>query len=108
MNYLLGNILTPSDVIQDDYKMLLVLTTGGRFYSGILAGEDDRQIQLRIVGEDRPVSIAKSSIASQEVADVSMMPEGIIRDLTEQEVLDLIAYLQTTKQVDLPPKSDAK
>ena len=102
MNYLLGNILSPSDVIQDDYKMLMVLTDEGRFYSGILAGENERQIQLRVVGENEPVSIDKSAIQSREVAPVSMMPEGLLRNISDREVLDLVKYLRTVRQVPMP------
>jgi putative heme-binding domain-containing protein len=102
MNYLLGNILTPSEVIQDAYRMSLVLTNEGRLYSGILAGESERHIELRVVGENEPVVIPKSTIASREVAPVSMMPDGILNDLTDANVLDLVKYLQAAEQV--PPK----
>jgi len=91
--YLLGNILTPSAVIQDAYRMQLVLTEDGRVYSGILAGENEHQLQLRIVGTDEPIVIAKSTIESREVAPVSMMPEGLLKNLTDAEVLNLFAYL---------------
>ena len=85
--------------------MNLVLTREGRFYSGILAGENERQIQLRVAGEDQPVAISKSSVVSREIAPVSMMPEGLLRELTETEVVDLITYLRTPEQVPLPPSS---
>ena len=81
--------------------MSLVLTTEGRLYSGILAGESERHIELRVVGESDPVIIPKSTIASREVAPVSMMPDGILHDLTDANVLDLIKYLQAPQQVPL-------
>ena len=101
LEYLLGNILTPSAVIQDAYKMQLILTDEGRVYNGILAGENERQIELLVAGEEQPVVIAKSSIESQEIAPVSMMPEGLLRNLKDQEVVDLISYLRTTEQVSV-------
>jgi len=107
LSYVLGNILTPSDVIQDDYRMLLVLTNEGRLYSGILADESPRQIRLRVAGQPEPVVIAKSAIASRETAKVSMMPAGLLRDLTDEEVLDLVAYLRTPAQVPLPAEKPA-
>ena len=97
LNYLLGNVLTPSEVIQDAYRMSLVLTNEGRLYSGILAGESERHIELRVVGETEPVTIPKATIASREVAPVSMMPDGLLSELKEADVLDLIKYLQTQK-----------
>jgi putative membrane-bound dehydrogenase-like protein len=102
LEYLLGNILTPSAIIQDAYKMHIVLTDDGRIYSGIPAEENERQLKLRVADRDEPVTIAKSQIESREIAPVSMMPTGILQTLSDREVLDLLKYLQTTTQVPLP------
>ena len=71
----------------------------GRVFSGIPASENERQLHLRVAGQDEPVVIAKSQIESRDVAPVSMMPEGLLRNLQESEVIDLIAYLKHLKQV---------
>lgn len=99
LTYILGNVITPSAEIQDAYKMTMILTDEGRIYSGIVAGEDNRQVQLRVASQAEPVSIPKSTIESREIAAVSMMPEGILATLKDAEVLDLVAYLQTKEQV---------
>ena len=99
LEYLLGNILTPSAEVQDAYKMTIVLTDEGRNYSGIVAGEDDGRLLLRVAGQEEPVSIPKSVIESREIAPVSMMPTGLLATLKDEEVLDLVAYLQTRQQV---------
>ncbi|MCA9049741.1 MAG: PmoA family protein, partial [Planctomycetaceae bacterium] len=78
LEYLLSNILTPSAVIQDAYKMQIILMDDGRVYSGIPASENDRQLRLRVAGIADPITIAKSQIESREVAPVSMMPEGML------------------------------
>ena len=107
LEYILGNILTPSAVIQDAYKMHLILTDEGRVYSGIPADEDERQLRLRVANQDQPVVIPKSKIESREIAPVSMMPDGILNTLSEREVVDLVAYLKSLKQVPLP-KNDTQ
>ena len=104
LEYLLGNVLTPSAEIQEAYKMTIVNTDEGRTYSGIVAGEDDRQLLLRVANEDEPVSIPKSIIESRDIAPVSMMPDGQLENMADNDVLDLIAYLQTTRQVPLEVK----
>ena len=73
--------------------MHLVLTDEGRIYSGIPAGETNRDLLLRIAGKDEPVVLPKANIASREIAPVSMMPAGILRGLPDSEVLDLFSYL---------------
>lgn len=100
VDYILLNVLEPSAEIQDDYKMVVINTRDGRTYSGNVIGEDQRQLTLRIVGQDEPVLINKSAIQSKEVAPVSMMPPGLFEHLDEQEIVDLMAYLRTNTQVD--------
>ena len=99
LEYLLGNILTPSAIIQDEYKMVMVVTDEGRVISGIVVGENERQLRLRVANQEKPMILAKSQIESRDVAPVSMMPDGLLQTLSDQEVLDLVAYLQTEQQV---------
>ena len=102
LDYVLGNILTPSAVIQDAYRMHLIFTFDGQAYSGIPASEDERYLRLRVANRDEPVTIPKSEIESREIAKFSMMPEGLLKNLKDEQVLDLVKYLQSLKQVDLP------
>jgi len=92
--YLLGNIIEPSEVMQDDYKMAILTTRDGRTYTGNVIDENDRQVTMRIVGQDH-IRISKSDIQSREVTEKSMMPEGLLGNLSEEEVLDMVAFLKT-------------
>ncbi len=94
VDYLLSNILDPSGEIQDDYKMVVITTRDGRTYVGNVAKETDRQLTLRIVGQDAVV-LNKSDVQSREVTPVSMMPTGLLEPLSDREVIDLIGYLRT-------------
>ena len=40
--------------------------------------------------------IARSSIVSRNSSPVSIMPEGLLNTLSRDEILDLLAYLETT------------
>jgi putative membrane-bound dehydrogenase-like protein len=101
LDYLLSNVLNPSGEIQDDYKMVVVTSRDGRTFVGNVVAENERQITLRVVGQDAIV-INKSDIQSRETTDTSMMPQGLFNSLTDAEVLDLVAYLRTSTQVRLP------
>ncbi|MCE6987749.1 PVC-type heme-binding CxxCH protein [Dyadobacter sp. CY323] len=103
LDYLLGNILDPSGEIQDDYKMVVVTTRDGRTYVGNVAKETERQVTLRIVGQDAVV-INKSDIQTREVTPASMMPTGLLENLSDKEVTELIAYLKTTSQISAQAK----
>ncbi len=93
LDYLLFNILTPSAEIQDDYRMVVVTTRDGRTYSGNVVSENQRQLTMRVVGRD-DVVINKSSIQSKEVTSTSMMPQGLLNNLSEEETVNLLSYLQ--------------
>jgi putative heme-binding domain-containing protein len=104
LEYLLSNIITPSAVIQDAYQMQLILTTDGRIYSGIPAEENDRQLKLRVADQPEPVTIPVSEIESRQTSSMSMMPDGLLATLSDQEALDLMRYLQSVEQVALTNK----
>ena len=95
IDYLLGNILTPSAVVKENYKMTMISTEDGQFYSGVIEGENDRQVLLKIPNVDESVSIPKSIIWDKETANMSMMPEGLLEYLSDDEVINIIAYLQS-------------
>lgn len=106
LNYLLGNILTPSAIILDDYKLTNVFATDGQVHSGILISEDDRQVQLRVANVDELVTVPKSQIEEQELTDMSMMPEGLLDNLSDAEVIDLVAFLQSLEPVYMQEASN--
>jgi putative heme-binding domain-containing protein len=100
MAYLLSNLIEPSSEIQDDYKMVVITSQDGRTYSGNVIAENERQLTLRVIGQEKLV-LNKSDIQSRETATTSLMPEGLIQTLTDKQVLDLIGYLRRVKQLDL-------
>ncbi|EON77092.1 hypothetical protein ADIS_2402 [Lunatimonas lonarensis] len=99
VNYILLNVLEPSAEIQDAYKMVVITTRDGRTYTGNIIAETHRHLTLRVVGQD-PVILNKSAIQSRETTDVSMMPSGLFEHLSEAEVVNLVAYLQTQRVID--------
>jgi putative membrane-bound dehydrogenase-like protein len=99
LNYLLSNLIEPSSEIQDDYKMVVITSRDGRTYSGNVIAENDRQLTMRVIGQDQLV-LNKSDIQSREVAATSLMPERLLETLTDKEVADLIGYLRSTKPQD--------
>jgi putative membrane-bound dehydrogenase-like protein len=96
LDYFLFNVLNPSGEIQEDYKLVVITTRDGRTYSGNVIAENDRQVTMRIVGKESS-KINKSEIQSREVMPSSLMPVGILETIQENEVLDLVKYMQTMK-----------
>ena len=98
LDYILTNMVDPNGEVAEAYKMVTISTQDGRTYEGNIYREDDQQITLRIIGQD--VVISKSEILSRENSLVSMMPEGLLEALSDQQARDLIGYLRTTHPVE--------
>lgn len=92
--YILFHVLKPDAVVQDAYKMVVVNMRDGQTYSGTLIGESEKQITLQLVARD-PVVLNKSAIQSLEKTKESMMPPNLFNNLSNEEVVDLVRYLQT-------------
>ena len=102
LDYILTEIINPSEVMLESYQLVTVTTRDGRTLSGNAAAEDAQQLTLRLIGQD--TIIAKADILSREKSPISMMPEGLLKALSNDEVRDLLAYLRTTAQVPLPKR----
>ena len=104
LEYLLGNILTPSAIIGEDYLMTMVFTDDGQVFAGVVIGENDQQLQMRTASAAEPITIAKSQIVDREITELSMMPEGLLEYFPDEEIINLFAYLRNLAQV---PMQDA-
>ena len=78
-------------------------TSDGRVLTGIISEETTESLTLKTPEED--VLLAKSDIEARKQSLVSMMPEGLFEKLSDEEIRDLIAYLDSAKQVPLPGDS---
>ena len=63
---------------------------------------------LTILTENASVIVSKDDIDEISESGVSMMPDGQFEKLKEDDIRDLVAYLRTRSQVDLPPDADSK
>jgi putative heme-binding domain-containing protein len=96
---ILESILFPSQVIPDQYASQTVVTTEGKTYSGLTApGADGSLVVLQASGEK--VTIPKDEVESSTRNKTSSMPEGLLNNLTLDEIADLFAFLSS------PPRSD--
>ena len=50
------------------------------------------------------VTVAKEDIESRKTSSLSLMPEGLLSNLRDEEVRDLVGYLMSPRQVELPRK----
>jgi putative heme-binding domain-containing protein len=106
LNYLLENILDPNAVIPNEYRTTEIETKDGRSIVGIAKQHDDKKIVIQTANE--LLTIPRNEIASQKQTELSMMPEGLLASLSNQEVRDLLYYLGRVGQVPLPAQTASK
>ncbi len=99
VDYLLQNILDPNAIIGKDYQQTIIQTKSGQFLAGINSGEDETSVTLKTLAG--PASVQRSDIAELTVSPVSMMPEGLLGALADDEIRDLFAYLQQHGQIPM-------
>ncbi len=100
IRYWLENILAPNAVVGKDYQTLTALTDDGRVITGLLREETDVAIVLE--DAEKRVTLPRSDIESLAPTAQSLMPEGLLQQLSATQIADLIAYLQSPGQVPLP------
>ena len=80
--------------------MTVVDTKDDRTITGIIKEETDAALVLRTPTGD--VTVPKPEIQKRKTQPVSLMPEGLLQSMKQDEVRDLIGYLQSPAQVEMP------
>jgi putative membrane-bound dehydrogenase-like protein len=93
------SILFPSAGISHNYENWMVLKDDGQMITGVLLGETDFEVQLK---DDKGIrhTIKTSEIDEKKKQKLSLMPADLHKDLSVQELVDLVEYLMTLKKSD--------
>ncbi|MEM7011871.1 MAG: PVC-type heme-binding CxxCH protein [Verrucomicrobiota bacterium] len=98
LNYVLENILDPNNVVPIDYQLTVFTMKDDSVLSGMIRREGQTAVTVALPG-GAETNVIKANIAKRETLPQSLMPEGILDALPEADARDLIAYLQSEKQV---------
>ncbi len=91
---LLIDILDPNREVDPRYVNYQVTTTGGRVVTGMLAVETPASVTLRRA-EKAEDTILRTQIESIQATTLSLMPEEMEKQLSKQDIADVIAFLLT-------------
>jgi putative heme-binding domain-containing protein len=70
----------------------LLTTKGGRNYTGLLVKKDAAEVVLRDA-QNQEVRVPAADVEQLAPGRQSLMPDGLLRDLTAQQAADLLAFL---------------
>jgi putative heme-binding domain-containing protein len=91
VDYLVHSIMLPDQAIKEQFHTLVVLTSEGQVYQGIVADRDDQRLVLKdATGETRSIPVA--DIEDQKEGG-SLMPAGLVNLMTRDEFVDLLRFL---------------
>ena len=93
---LLESVLKPSAKIAQGFDTYGFVTTRGKIVSGFVASESAEDVEVR-QATGVPLVLVKTDIEERVKQMKSMMPEGMVNNLTPAELADLLAYLQSLK-----------
>ncbi len=96
-NAIYESIFFPSAGISHNYENWMVMTVDGEMITGVLLGETDKEIQLKDAQGIKHV-ISTEDVEQKKRQQLSLMPEGLHKEMSEQELVDLVAYLVSLKK----------
>jgi putative membrane-bound dehydrogenase-like protein len=93
LEVLVPNIIDPSAVIREGFQQTIVTTVDGRVLAGLVTENTPDKVTI-VDAKAVSVTLPKREIESLARADTSLMPEGILDALSDQELRDFFAYLR--------------
>jgi len=100
---ILESILEPSKVVSEQFQNFTIVKNDGEAETGRIIDENED----RVVLQPNPLSaerieIKKSEVAERRASKVSPMPEGLLDQFTKEEILNLLAYLESAGKESAP------
>ncbi|MCA9045814.1 MAG: c-type cytochrome, partial [Planctomycetaceae bacterium] len=95
-NQLAEAVLMPSKTLAQGFVTEVFQIDDGKTYTGFITAELADEIVIRD-GEAKEIRLDPEHIEGRKRQDKSMMPEGLVKDLTVTDFASLLDYLQSLK-----------
>jgi putative heme-binding domain-containing protein len=93
---LLEAVLYPSASFARGYEPVVIRTRSGEVHNGVLRN-NDLPDEIVLATERDETRIPRRDIVDMQPGTVSLMPQGLADQLTQQELADLLAFLKATR-----------
>ena len=93
---LLNNILSPNLFFMPNFQVFVTEDEAGELVEGLLAGSNSVTVTLRRALGDETI-LHKKTMKRLKGINVSLMPEGLLEGLTDQQVADLLEFIQSSR-----------
>ena len=93
---LLEAILFPSISFVRSYEPITIVTVDGRVLNGVIRNETSSEITLQLDAQ-KVLRLPTEEIEQRQPGTVSIMPAGLDKQLTAQQLADLVVFLRDRK-----------
>jgi putative membrane-bound dehydrogenase-like protein len=93
---MLDNIVNPNDAIGPEYITTIFTLKSGERLQGLVAEETADRLVVQ-TGPEQSQRLKPADIVSRQQIRLSLMPEGLLSNLTLQQLADLLEFLSTLK-----------
>jgi putative membrane-bound dehydrogenase-like protein len=93
IDYFLENIVDPNAVVGESFRTTLVVNDSGVVVSGLLDSETDTAVVIRTA--EKKISVPKAEIDERRLSEQSIMPTGLLDNLSDVERIELLKFLMT-------------
>ena len=98
--YKIPLILPQAAEIREGFQTVTVTTRDQQTISGFLTERSENTLTIRPLG-GADQTIQRSEITSQRTSKNSLMPAGLLSDLSDEQLRDLFTYLGTSQPLNL-------
>jgi putative heme-binding domain-containing protein len=95
LEYLLMNIVDPSSVVPKQFTTSVVALKDGRVITGVVVSETEQTLVIQTDKEQ--LSVSRSDVEETRNTGKSLMPDGMLDPLTEDQVRDLFGFMMPKK-----------
>ncbi len=90
---LLVDILQPSKAIDNNFMSYSVTTVDGQGYTGVIVAETATSVTMKLP-EAKTVALLRSDIDELRPNGISLMPDGLEKNISKQDMADVIAFVK--------------
>jgi putative heme-binding domain-containing protein len=87
-------VLLPSATLANGFESYTLATHAGRTLTGLIRRESASAIHL-VSTDGAEIRVPRGDIAEIQPSDVSIMPQGLDKQLTHEQLRDLVAFLRS-------------
>ena len=102
LDFLLTNIIDPSALIRPEFQAFKLRTSDGQILTGLAVEQTTSTVTL-VDAQVNRIQIPRDRIEAMVPSELSLMPEGLIDPLDDQETADLFGYLRSEPANDALP-----